>query len=743
MGKKLVSKTAKVLSETKKSREKQAVAIAYEHIPRNPEEQAHGSLYAVLEIEDKTGHAEQIAESIIDALHNEFYLDTDREPLASFESALAKINEELAERSSEGQINWLGKLNGILAVLTGSTIHLTQAGKAEAYLYRGDHAMHITEDLAGDSVNPLRTFINIASGDLAEDDRMALVTPGVFLKISKNELKRYVTENSPKNAVATLSQLLASENGGAQPNSILLLEMLSPEAFAAEPEPNTPTEAWVKDDKKPLEEVANGTVHGAARAFDIIGKATAAASAFITVKALPGIKSGAKGLVNSVKGFKKDTNAEKIIIESEERIESHKTPSTDLEADGILETSSKSEEYNEIRIREVDNKPKRLSLERFDFSFATNAKDKFFSSFKRNKKSGLYLGIGLVIILAVVGGVFYNSNITKEKKAAESQYNQAEAKYTEAQAALGAGQRAEAIEDLTAAESLALQAKATKYQKDNANTLLSKIAETKNQALGIVKNTATLVHDFKQTDLGAIYKDGDTIYAVKFTDGSVYSLDLKTKAQATVVAGGGIASQIKFATYVTARKVIVAYTEDRNLYELNLATKKSIKQTVSGGMADGVALASYGTSNIYLLSPTNNQIYKYVKSGVGYGAKTNYLSAASSADVSGGTAIAIDSSVYVTSGGGTIQKFTSGKPDSYSVKGYPTSFSGINGIFADAGVKGQYVFNKDSIIKIDQDQNYIGQYSSNDAKLIKSICVTDSTNTIYSISGGKLYATTF
>src|SRR5664279_2164835 len=118
MGKKLVSKTAKVLSETKKSKEKEAVAIAYEHIPRNPEEQTHGSLYAVLELEDKSGHAEEIAEGIIDAFHNEYYLDTDREPLASFESALAKINEELAERSGEGQINWLGKLNGVLAVLS-------------------------------------------------------------------------------------------------------------------------------------------------------------------------------------------------------------------------------------------------------------------------------------------------------------------------------------------------------------------------------------------------------------------------------------------------------------------------------------------------------------------------------------------------------------------------------------------------------------------------------------------------
>jgi hypothetical protein len=743
MGKKLVSKTAKVLSETKKSKEKMAVAIAYEHIPRNPEEQAHGSLYAVLEIEDKGGHAEEIAESIIDALHNEYYLDTDREPLASFESALAKINEELAERSSEGQINWIGKLNGVLAVLTGSTIHLTQAGKAEAYLYRGDHAMHITEDLAGDSINPLRTFINIASGDLVENDRMALVTPGAFLKISKNELKRYVIENSPKNAVAALSQLLSNESGGALPNSMLILEMVSPEAFAAEPEPESTSEAWIKEENKPLEEVTTGTLHGAAKAFDYIGKATAAASAFVTAKAIPGIKSAASGITNKAKGFKKDSSAEKVIIESEERLDAHKPQSLEPEEDGILESGSKSNEYSEIRIRESENKPRRLSLERFDFSFATNAKDGFLGFFKKSKNSGLFLVLGLLIVGAIIGGLAYQNNITTKKTAAQNQYNQAEAKYSEAQAALGAGQRAEAIEDLKAAENLAVQAKATSYQKTNAEALLSKIAETKNQALGIVKNTATMYHDFGKGPLDAVYQDGTTIFALKNSDGSVYSLDTKTKTQATVITGAGIPSAIKFSTYVPARKVIVAYTVDKNLYELNLTTKKAIKQTVSGGVADGVSLASYGTSNIYLLSPTNNQIYKYVKSGASYGAKTNYLTTTGAADVTGGVALAIDSSVYVTSAGGTIQKFTSGKQDAYAVKGYPVSYTGISGIFASADVKGQYLFNNDSVIKVDANGQYSAQYTSSEVKALKSIVVYDNVNTIYSLSAGKIYKTSF
>lgn len=748
MGKKLVSKTAKVLSETKKSKDKEAVAIAYEHIPRSPEEQSHGSLYAVLSIEDSSGHAEEIAEGIIDALHNEYYLDTEREPLASFESALAKINEELGERSSEGQINWLGKLNGVLAVLTGSTIHLTQAGKAEAYLYRGEHTMHITEDLAGDSINPLRTFINIASGDLVENDRLAIVTPSVFLKISKSELKRFATEGSPKMAVESLSQVLSSETGATLPNALLLMQMLSPEAFAAEPEPEAPAEAWVKQDSKPMEQVGEQTIQGAAKTFDVLGKAAAGATAFVSAKLIPGVKSGANKLTNSVKNFRKEPTAEKIILESEEKLDHHPQPKaeTEYEDDGILETGEKSDNYSEIRIKEAEERPKRLSLERFDFSWANKAKDAFGRGAKNlkgpgSKRSGLYLIGAIVLVLLLVGGLVYSNNVKKQKASAEALQTQAQQKYDDATTALASGSRSDAIEDLNSAESLAKQAQATTYQKVAATALLSKIDTAKEQAQGVVRNTAKEYFDFGKGELNAIYQDGTTIYAVKYSDGSVYALDTSTKKSTTIISAAGIPAPIKFSAYISARKTIAAVTTDNNLYELSISTKKAIKQTVSGGLAEGVGLGTYGSSNIYLLSPANNQIYKYVKSGTSYGTKTNYL--ASGADVTGDDAIAIDSSVYVTTPGGTIQKFTSGKSDDYSVKDYPGSFSKINIIFADANVKGQYLANKDTIIKIDSNQAFTAQYKSDDVKNISSIFADDKTNQIYALSGGKVYTIAF
>lgn len=746
MSKKLVSRTAKVLSETKKSRDKEAIAIAYEHIPRSPEEQSHGSIYAVIELEDSSGHAEQIAESIIDTLHNEYYLDTERDSLASFESALAKVNEELAERSGEGQINWLGKLNAVLGVLSGTTLHLSQAGKAEAYLYRGEHTIHITEDLAGDSINPLRTFINVASGDLSENDRMALVTPGVFLKISKTELKKYATAASPRSAVEAISALLSGENGNTLPNAALILEMISPEAFAVEPEPEAVTEAWVKEEKKPLEEVSETTLKGTAKVFDLIGKAASGASAFISGTAIPQTKVAFGKVSATVKGFQKDKGADRVIIESEERLHHLENPMDhhDIdEADGILETPAKTDTMREIRITE-EKKPKFLSLERFDFSFAKNAKSVFLRGTKRlrvpkTKNSLLYLVGAAVLLVIVIALSVQSSNAAKVKKDADNKFSQARSKYSQAVSEISSGARPMAIQDLTAAETLAKDANVTKYHKADATKLIADINSAKDQARGIIKNTAKVFADFGKGELGGLYSDGTLYYGVSFNDGSVYSLEPKTKVTGTVVSAPSLDGKIKMATLVVKRKTLVVCTTANSLYEIDLVSKKTTKQSVSGGLENGVALASYNT-NIYVLSAADNQIYKHIKTSGGYGQKAAYLAKTETVDFSRAVDLAIDSDVYVLSNDGSVQKFTSGAKEDYALKGTPGEIARLTKVFADNGVKGQYLAGSNKVVKIDENQNFVAQYISDSVKNVKGILVDDSKNTIYALSDGKVFS---
>lgn len=760
MGKKLVSRTAKILSETKKSKDKEAVAVAYEHIPRDPNEQKHGSLYAVLELEDSGGHAEELVEGIIDALHSEFYSDPDRETLTSFESALTKINEFLAEKTREGQINWLGKLNAVLAVLAENTLHLTQAGRAEAYLFRGEHSSQITEELSGDPINPLRTFINIATGDLAENDKVVMTTPSIFFKLSKEELKKYVSETSPKKAVENLSQIISGEGGnGHAPSAVLVMEMVSPEAFVNVPEAETPGEVWIKEDKKSLEPVVEETVKGTAKAFDLLGKAASGAATFITTKAFPAVKSGAKKLASKAMRFKKhvlnkaegEKNAERIILESEERIEEKKVGSTeslelDEETSGILESTKEDTPVTEIRIKETE-KPKLLSMERFNFSFLERAKDGFSRIFKKlklpkGKNSIIYLVFGIILIGGLIGYSVVNSQNEKAKKNAASLFAQAKTKYESALSEIENGQRAQALEDLNIAEKLANDAKNTKYGEKNAGKLISDISNARNRALGVIKNSANLFFDFGKGNLGGIVSDGTLIYTVSYEDGSVYSLDPKAKTTATITEKPGIEGKIKFATIIRSRKTLVCYTDTKNVYEIDLVSGKATKQTINGEWEDAVAMASYN-SNIYLLSPIDNQIYKHLPTTTGYGRKTNYVTGAAAGELTGAIDLAIDSNAYTVDQAGQVQKYTAGAKQTYTIAGLPETLSNVKHIFTTTDTKGQYLLTPDKVIKIDENQNFVASYVSDSVKNIAGIYVDDATSMIYILSEGKVFSTSF
>lgn len=740
MGKKLVPRTAKVLSETKKTKDKEAVAIAYEHIPRNPAEQQHGSIYAVIELTDKSGHAEEIAERIIDVLYENYYEDTDKDALAAFEGALAKINDDLTERSSEGQIEWLGKLNAVLGVLSENTLHVTQAGKAEAYLYRGEHAMHITDGLAGDAINPQRTFINIASGDLAEKDRVALVTPGVFFKISKSELKKFATTSSPKMAAEDLSQLLSGDNGTTKPNAVMLMEMLSPESFISDETAEEQTEVWVREDKNTVEEIGNGVAGGTVKVFDYLGKAYAGASTFITTKAIPNIKKSATRAKEGYQNFQKEKSAESVILESEEKI-SHDKP-MDLEVDlddGILETPLEDTADRTIRIKETRRKPKLLSLERFDFSFMQRAKSgfngkRFGLKLPKGKYSYIYLGIAAALVLGLVLYFSFNGVSPTSNSDLANKYAQAQSLYDESQTSIGSGDYATASSDLEAATTLVNELLAANYNTNETQALLDKINQSKDQANRVTRNAGSLFYEF-ENPVSQIYSSGKVIYGVNFENGAVYSVDPLSGSAATIKTSGDAVTNIKYATLVTSRNTLVAYTESNELYEIDMTNGKTTKQTVSGGLESANAIDFFQT-NIYLLSQAENQIYKHFNTASGYGKKTAYFKEAP--DLSNVIDIAIDGAVYTTDATGEVNKYTSGVRDSYAITGLPKEYTDIKGIYTSIDTTGIYLFTSDLVIKIDEKGKFVAQYAQDGATNISSVYVDDN-GKMYFLSDNKLY----
>lgn len=753
MAKKLVSRTAKVLSETKKNKDNIATAIAYEHIPRNKEELNHGSIYAVIELEDNSGRAEEIAERIISVLNDSYYKNLDIEPLESFEASLAKINEELTERSSEGQINWLGKLNAVLAIFSDNTLHVTQTGKAEAYLYRGEHTMHITEDLAGDSINPQRTFKNIASGALTEKDKVALVTPGVFYKISKSELKEFTTNHSPNIASENISKMLSGESGTIKPNAVLLMEIVSPESFVTDDTVMDPDESWVEEKKDNIEEISTGVASRTVGMIEGIGTLFTTASLFLKSKAYPFFQNQFLGLKSKIIDLKTPPK-DNIIIESEESLgqtlkKDDKNKLNSEKINDIELTEQENEEIQaenkEIRIKEKKKSIKILPLERFDFSFIEKIK-KLTSIIPQNinlKKIKRPKGKNPIIIASTIaflaiGLIFYFGyfqNIREERKEAEGQINNARSLYEESIKEIENGNFRVASSNLQSAKDLAEGVKNKNLFTEEANALLLNINERKDEASRITKNTARPIYEFKNgAKVSKVLTNGTLLYAVDFTNGNIFSIDPRSGSMATISNNPEIDGKVRSAVLIPQRNVIALYTDQNEVHETNLLNGRTQIQPISGGVKEGTEIDHFGTS-IYFLSPINGQIFRHLRTARGYGQELAYFTKRQSLENTVG--VAIDGSIYITDSNANVRRFTRGVEDQFSISENPIDYSSIRGIYTRPNINFFYLFTENLIIKFSKDGKFIAQYKNDEAKNINSVTVVGEST--YFISDNRVF----
>ena len=737
MGKKLVTRTAKVLSETKKTKDKEAIAVAYEHIPREPDEIAHGSIYAVIEVEDKSGKAEELAEKIIDVLHDAYYDDLGKEPLEAFENALAKINDELTDRSSEGHINWLGKLNAILAVFSNNTLHVTQAGKAEAYLYRGGHAMHITEELAGDEINPQRTFINIASGDLAEKDKVVFVTPGVFYKMSKNELKNYTTDTSPKIAAENISKLLVGENGTTKPNALLIVEMVSPESLISDDESEKSDEVWIPTQNKKTENMTEGAIGLIGK----IGNLSSALLLFIKTKAIPKSKEVFLEVKNFISKKTNPISEETVIIDSDENIVSEKikVSGSDIDLDdGILETPRESQK--EIRIKETRRKPKLLSLERFDFSFAEKLKDSIGKGPKKiklpkGKKNIALILVGVVLVIGSFIYLGYSQNVKNERFTFENKLNQANNLYEESLQKISQKNYPGASSDLDSAQKLATEVLGSKYFNEEAEILIKNISEKRDEAEQITKNKASLFYEF-EGNISSVHFNGTSIFGINYQDGSTYSIN-PSSGEIAKITDEKINEEIIASTLVESRNVVVVYTKNNSVYEINLESGEVTKQNVTGDWSKASKIASFIT-NVYLLSNENNQIYKHLKLFRNYGQKSDYFP--NSVNLASTVDFAIDGSIYLVDKDTNVSKYTSGQKESFSLSGVPKKYNNIKGIYTGPNIKNLYLYNDDILMIFDKSGRFLAQHKNDGIKNITAVFADDKNNSAYLLSENKIYS---
>lgn len=755
MNKKLALRTAKLASEAKNLKNSSNISTAYEHQPKDPDERRHGILFGVIDINGSPKHSEELIEIIIDTFHGEYYQDLDKDPLESFENALSKINEELGEYTNNGQTYWMGKLNAILAVYADNTIHITQTGKAEAYLYRGGKESHITEDMSGDSVNPLRTFVNITSGDLTEGDKISVLSSGILVSCSPEEIAKYVGKYHPKVAISHIADLIEGLGGSYGQNAAVIAEFLTADALANEALDDEPDEIWLQGTTK-KEIMAERTTTIFQKIFKYIRLGAATLAEFYTNTLAPKTVSlfnfikGKSGDIYSKRSSKKEEESG-VLMDTDEEIEGFEREEVpvledtkeEIKEDETGKGLKKQPAYKqEIRIKESDEAPGRAKFEKTKSSILTNLSNLYGSatnlaSIKKTKKKlpklkkNHYLAIGIVILLIFIPYIFITKigqTDAKTKKEEKAQLQTIDTKMAEASSFASQNEKQKAATDLEDAQKIAEEltkskfySKEAKQKLDEINSRLATITQTVQASPSVVADLAGV----SQTDAMGIYSIGNVFYAIG-KDGTITKIEKKSKKVSALQVSGKVEGNVIAATALAKIKVIEILTDKPAVYEFDAEDNSLAEKKASDGWETAIDIDSYGTT-LYLLA--KDQIYKHTRTSSGYAKKATYI--VNPEELKDPLSFKIDSDVYVVGSGGSLTKFTSGKKQDFAIKDLPISLSSADLIYTDTETQNLLIASKANkyVVVVGKDGSYKGRYISNDFTDMRYVLIEG--NTVY------------
>lgn len=311
----------------------------------------------------------------------------------------------------------------------------------------------------------------------------------------------------------------------------------------------------------------------------------------------------------------------------------------------------------------------------------------------RNENKAKIIGLLLLIIILILGVTFISNFESEEESVLREQLSIAKEAIQQADTFLLQGEREEAKEYLSKAETSAQKILGTnnKLFRSDAQFLLADIQEKKLR----VENASTVTPNLV-ADLG-VKHDNFIGMGLNPLQGSLFVNDTKklVKTIRNVIEKGiNITdSTILASTVRTDQNTILFLTDNPRIVEYKNGLVTPMR-TTDDNWKTGLDIKTYGRY-AYILDPVENQIWKYTRQRANYSGATPYNQGA---DLSRAVSFAIDGAVYVLSDDGTIQKIFRGKKVSHSFRNLPSiPFQGKNlKIYTSAELDFIYILDPDN-----------------------------------------------
>lgn len=335
-----------------------------------------------------------------------------------------------------------------------------------------------------------------------------------------------------------------------------------------------------------------------------------------------------------------------------------------------------------------------------------------FAQFSHSKKKFLTIAIIILIILGL--SIFFavkKQNDTKSKALFENVYPNALKKYDEGNSLLDLN-KSLAIDSLTFSK---------KLLSDNKDKF-SYNSKEQNEILALLKKVdKALVLASAANQVKAKEVTADT------------SIFLKTEIDNPKI------------NLFTQDENNVYFLDSNGITSIDKKNKKELIIKNDNHWKNPAGIEVY-LGNIYVLDKTSNQILKFVEVEDGF-TKTNYFTD-STPDLTNAQEMAIDGSIWILFKDGSIQKFTKGKKDTFTLSGFKESFSNPTKIFTNVDAKNLYILDsggsqvrlgKASIVVFGKDGVYQSQYQGEVLKGAKDFEVKEADKKILILNGGKIW----
>ncbi|MFA5030052.1 MAG: hypothetical protein WC495_00475 [Patescibacteria group bacterium] len=681
---------------------------------------------------------------------------------SSFEEGLHQLNKVLPTLFADRSPSFIDSLSFVAGALSGHDMHFSQVGPATILFIQHGSVHEIGDHSLSANKNPLKLFKEIASGKIEQDDIVFISTTNFLDYFSQEKIKRILEEHI--------------SNSIAKGFDEYLLQAPTTTSFAALSITLHP--GHVKTVNEFNEETAQHIASPYSRSMETLIEREQNTEEILSPKLLPFLRRKIKLWALQFRSvvrkniFKKPTRISPIITEKEEKEVplrySHKEKgAVALKARGVLIKlwhkisfglkTAQSKTTSGVKNITTHFPHQKNTEQRNDLAPAIRSLKsvdhktlfQWFARLQRKRRVFLITAILLVALFSqsiIVNGV--RQQRADKNSAEQALQAQIQKAMDDIDAALlyGDDNRIQ-----TTLNELRQELETIQNTKGN-DDLISQIQ----QAISSSERRLQKIRDISNPTLLAdvsLLAPSTRLTQASLLDSVLVTLDPAQRILITTNIENGESEKLSAVTSETQAPILMTSVSDTSFIlnqELSLSKFESsdnqvqaVSFTPPSDTANLASMASY-SGKLYFVDIHSNQILKSFPSGNGYSRPTPWLK--NETDLSLANSIAIDGSIYVGFQNGTIQKFTQGEEDTFSMPTIQPALEHINGLWTDETTSSLYVFDAEGsrVLVINKNNgNLLQQFIISGTDKLETFSVSESAQKIFIISSSKIYSVPF